>query len=125
MPNDTFTARPVRIPSSLTNVEELFRYSNSSGLSWGFFFCNSRNFLGSKFPMNAMRTMRNPSEPILDTLSAMYMSMPWMTDITAMSVVVARMIPKSVRKLRSLLPRKESAATEAASRNDAVWAILS
>src|SRR5579871_6876518 len=47
--------------------------------------------------------------------------MPWMIDITAMSVVVARMSLRSVRKLRSLLARRESAATEAASRNEAVW----
>ena len=42
-----------------------------------------------------------------------------MTDITAISVVVARMIPSSVRKLRSLLPRSEASATLAASCKDA------
>ena len=36
-----------------------------------------------------------------------------------MSVVVERMIPSKVRKLRSLLDRKESNATEAASKKDA------
>jgi hypothetical protein len=41
-------------------------------------------------------------------------------DITAISVVVARIIPSSVRKLRSLLERSESNATNADSRKDAV-----
>src|ERR1700686_2183579 len=49
--------------------------------------------------------------------------MPWIMDMTAIKVVVARMMPSSVRKLRSLLERSESAATAAASRKDAVWAI--
>ena len=35
-----------------------------------------------------------------------------------MSVVVARMMPSKVRKLRSLLPRNEPAATKKASRRD-------
>jgi len=39
--------------------------------------------------------------------------------ITEINVVVERMIPNSVRKLRSLLPRKESSATRAASQNEA------
>ena len=38
--------------------------------------------------------------------------MPWIIDITAISVVVARMMPSRVRKLRSLLERSESAATD-------------
>ena len=42
-----------------------------------------------------------------------------MTLITAISVVVERMIPSSVKKLRSLLARKESKATDAASKNEA------
>ena len=50
----------------------------------------------------------------------MYTSMPWIMAITAISVVVARMIPSSVRKLRSFLERSESAAIAAASANDAV-----
>src|SRR6266581_9220076 len=45
--------------------------------------------------------------------------MPWITAFTPIRVVVDRMIPSSVRKLRSLLERKESRATDAASRNDA------
>ena len=49
----------------------------------------------------------------------MYTSMPWITDITAISVVVERIIPSSVRKLRSLLERSESNATDAASKKDA------
>jgi len=35
--------------------------------------------------------------------------------MTAISVVVARMIPSRVRKLRSLLPRSDPAATDTAS----------
>src|SRR3954447_1095974 len=46
-----------------------------------------------------------------------------MMDMTAMSVVVARMIPSSVRRLLILLPRSESAATVAASANEALVAI--
>ena len=45
--------------------------------------------------------------------------MPWITDITAIRVVVERMMPSRVRKLRSLLERSESKATEAASKKDA------
>ena len=66
-----------------------------------------------------MRTARNPSVPMEEALSAMYTSMPWITHITAISVVVERIIPSSVRKLRSLLDRRESNATLAASRKDA------
>ena len=46
-------------------------------------------------------------------------SIPWITDITAISVVVDRMMPSSVRKLRSLLARSESKATVAASKKEA------
>src|SRR5271169_2407464 len=49
--------------------------------------------------------------------------MPEITDITAISVVVARMIPSSVRKLRSLLPRSEWRAPFTASQNDA-WEFI-
>src|ERR1035441_6142933 len=49
-----------------------------------------------------MRTMRNPSAPMFDTLSEMYRFIPWISAVTAISVVVARMMPSSVRKLRSL-----------------------
>ena len=80
------------------------------------------NFFGSKLPRNAILTMRNPSDPMLETVLAMYTSMPWIIDITAISVVVARMIPSRVRKLRNLLERSESAAMDATSRNEAVWA---
>ena len=41
------------------------------------------------------------------------------TDITEIRVVVDRIMPSSVRKLRSLLPRSESIATLAASKNEA------
>ena len=43
----------------------------------------------------------------------MYMFMPLMIAMTAISVVVARMIPSSVRKLRSLLLRSEDSAIRA------------
>jgi len=56
---------------------------------------------------------------MVDALVAIKMSMLWITAITAISVVVDRMIPSRVRKLRSLLPRKESRATAAASRKEA------
>jgi hypothetical protein len=42
-----------------------------------------------------------------------------MMDITAIRVVVARMIPSRVKKLRSLLARRELSATAAASASDA------
>jgi hypothetical protein len=42
-----------------------------------------------------------------------------MMAMTAISVVVARMIPSSVKKLRSLLPRRDPAATDRASPMDA------
>ena len=35
-----------------------------------------QNFLGSKLPTKAILTMRKPSEPMLETVSAMYTSMP-------------------------------------------------
>jgi hypothetical protein len=54
-----------------------------------------------------------------EAVLAIYTSMPWMTDITAISVVVEMIMPNRVRKLRSLLERSESKATEAASKNDA------
>src|ERR1017187_3149628 len=45
--------------------------------------------------------------------------MPEITDITAIRVVVARMMPSRVRKLRSLLPRSDWTAATTASQNDA------
>ena len=69
--------------------------------------------------MKTKRSTRNPSLPMEEAVSAMYTSMPWITAITAISVVVERIIPSSVRKLRSLLERSESKATEAASKKDA------
>ena len=56
--------------------------------------------------MNTKRSTRNPSLPMVEAVSAMYTSMPWITDMTAISVVVERIMPSSVRKLRSLLDRK-------------------
>ncbi len=50
--------------------------------------------------------------------------MPEITDITAMSVVVARMMPSSVRKLRSLLELSDCKAPRRASQKDA-WLLIS
>jgi hypothetical protein len=44
--------------------------------------------------------------------------MPWMSAVTAIRVVVARMIPSSVRKLRSLFLRRESTAMRVDSQKD-------
>src|SRR5580658_8198466 len=74
-----------------------------------------------------MRTIRNPSAPMFDTLSEMYTFIPWMSAVTAISVVVARMMPSSVRKLRSLFLCSELKAIrvdsqkEALGRNFRVW----
>ena len=57
---------------------------------------------------------------MLETLSAMYRFMPWISAVTAISVVVARMIPSRVRKLRSLFLRSESTAIRAASQKEAL-----
>ena len=65
------------------------------------------------------RSTRKPSLPMVEALLATYTSMPWIIAITAISVAVERMMPSSVRKLRSLLARSDSKATEAASKNEA------
>src|ERR1035438_4506103 len=49
--------------------------------------------------------------------------MPEITDITAIKVVVARIMPSRVRKLRSLLPRSEWRAPFTASQNEA-WEFI-
>ena len=49
--------------------------------------------------------------------------MPLMMDMTAMRVVVARIMPSRVRKLLSLLPRSDATATEAASEYEALEGI--
>lgn len=46
--------------------------------------------------------------------------MPWMRDMTAMRVEVARMMPSKVRKLRNLFARSEPVAARAASKKDAL-----
>src|ERR1700729_2868881 len=46
--------------------------------------------------------------------------MPWISAVTAIRVVVARMMPKRVRKLRSLFLRRESRAMRAASQKEAL-----
>ena len=45
--------------------------------------------------------------------------MPWISAVTAINVVVARMMPSKVRKLRSLLVRSESMAMRVASQKAA------
>src|SRR5471030_2178044 len=59
-----------------------------------------------------------------ETLSAMTRSMPEITDITAMSVVVARMMPRMVMKLLSLLERRDWTAPFTASQNDALCVVI-
>jgi uncharacterized protein YeaO (DUF488 family) len=49
--------------------------------------------------------------------------MPLMTAMTAIRVVVARMMPRSVRKLRSLLEWSDAAAPRTASQKDALDSI--
>ena len=56
---------------------------------------------------------------MVEALVATTASIPWITAMTEISVVVDRIIPSSVRKLRSLLPRSESSATLAASKKEA------
>src|ERR1017187_10949041 len=46
--------------------------------------------------------------------------MPWMSAVTAIRVVVARMMPRRVRKLRNLFLRKESRAMREASQKEAL-----
>src|SRR5579863_7502037 len=46
--------------------------------------------------------------------------MPWIRAVTAIRVVVARIIPSNVRKLRSLFLRSESTAMRVASQKEAV-----
>ena len=57
---------------------------------------------------------------MFETLSAMYTFMPWMSAVTAISVVVARMMPSSVRKLRSLFLCNELKAMRVASQKEAL-----
>src|SRR4051794_38866056 len=108
------------IPTSFTRRALSLMNSYSSGLICGLRLSISKNFFGSQGPNQAIRTTRKPSAPILDTLSAMYRFMPWMREVTAIRVVVARMIPSSVRKLRSLFLRSESSAMRVASQNEAL-----
>ena len=50
--------------------------------------------------------------------------MPCTKDVTAINVLVARMIPSSVRKLRNLLLRRESTAIPADSQKEAVGDVI-
>jgi hypothetical protein len=50
--------------------------------------------------------------------------MPEITDITEMSVAVARMIPSSVRKLRILAALRDCAAPFTASQKDAFPVVI-
>jgi hypothetical protein len=57
---------------------------------------------------------------MLDTLSAIYRFMPWISAVTAMRVVVARIMPRSVRKLRSLFFWRELKAMRVDSQKEAL-----
>src|ERR1700732_2063942 len=61
---------------------------------------------------------------MLETLSAMTRSIPEITDMTAISVVVARMMPRRGRKLLSLLPRRDWTAPFTARQNDALCVVI-
>ena len=54
-----------------------------------------------------------------ETFWAITTSMPEITDITAINVAVASIIPNNVRKLRSLLPRSDWTAPTTASQKEA------
>ena len=95
--------RDAIMPMSFTSVARSLTNSYSSGLICGLRFCISMNFLGSNGPNQAMRTMRNPSAPMLETFSAIYRFMPWIRAVTAISVVVARMIPEQRQKAAQLV----------------------
>ena len=114
------TVRFTDIPISSTSLLFVRRKSYSSLESSGLRRCISMNFLGSHTPIIMMRRTLKPSAPMLDTFCATYTFMPSITDMTAISVVVARIIPSSVRKLRSLLPRRDSAAPLTASPKEAL-----
>ena len=120
MPKCTEIVRFTDMPISSTSLVLVRRKSYSSFESSGLRRCISMNFLGSHTPIIMMRRTLKPSAPMLDTFCATYTFMPSITDMTAISVVVARIIPSSVRKLRSLLPRRESAAPLIASPKEAL-----
>ena len=80
------------------DLDEAYSSRESSGLRCSAF----RNFLGSRRPTKAMRSTRNPSLPMVDAVLAMYTSMPWITDITAISVVVERIMPEQRQKAAQL-----------------------
>ena len=112
--------RDAIMPTSFRSVARSLTKSYSSRLNSGLRFNISKNFFGSHGPNHAMRTTRNPSAPMSETFSAMYTFMPWMRAVTTIRVVVARMMPSRVRKLRSLFLRSESSAIRLASQKEAV-----
>src|ERR1039458_6838102 len=123
LPLLTVTLRSTDSPMWLVRVTCERRNSNSSWFSSGLRRCISRYFLGSHCIMT-MRAMVYPSAPRSVTFWATTTSMPEMTDITEIRVVVARMIPRSVRKLRSLADRSDCAAPFTASQNEALPVLI-
>src|ERR1017187_6957509 len=118
LPPYTLTLRTAVMPSSPVRLTWVRRNSNSSLFRFGFRRSISRNFLGSLWVMK-MRVTVYPLAPMLLMFSAITRFIPEITDITAMSVVVARMIPSSVKKLHSLLECSDWTAPVTASQNDA------
>src|SRR5260370_16255633 len=116
---ETRALRLALMPMALSKVARSLTNSYSAGRSCGLRLFIAMNFLGSHGANHAMRTTRKPSEPMLETFSAIYRFIPWIKAVTAISVVVARIMPSSVRKLRSLFLRSESTAILVASQNDA------
>ena len=84
--------------------------SYSSRVNCGLRRSISRNFLGSKSIIDDARDAVTVGAHGWRHSQRYSGPCPEMTDITAISVVVARIIPSSVRKLRSLLPRSEWSA---------------
>src|ERR1035437_8248257 len=123
LPILTVTPRCTESPMWLDRVARERRKSNSSWFNSGLRRCISRNFLGSHCIMT-MRAMVYPLAPRSVTFWATTTSMPEMTDITEIRVVVARMMPNSVRKLRSLAHRSDWEAHFTASQNDALPVLI-
>src|ERR1039457_1827596 len=119
----TVTPRSADSPIWLVRVSRERKKSNSSWFSSGLRRCISRNFLGSHCII-MMRATVYPLAPRSVTFWATTTSMPEMTDITEIRVVVARMMPNSVRKLRSLADRSDWAAPFTASQNDALPVLI-
>ena len=72
----TRAVRAVIMPMSFSSVAFSLMNAYSSTRICGLRLSISKNFFGFHSPNHAMRTMRKPSAPMLDTLSAMYRSIP-------------------------------------------------